>query len=151
MTLRRPFAASLTLFLLLFGLATARAADAGRLVFETATGSHAFSVELAATPQQREVGLMYRRSLAEDRGMLFDFGAPQAVSMWMQNTYVSLDMVFVREDGRVRRVEERTEPLSTRIVSSGAPVRYVVEIVGGAAARIGLKPGDRVIHPRIGK
>lgn len=120
-----------------------------RLVFETLSGSHAFLVETAATPQERQVGLMYRRSLDDDRGMLFDFGVVEPVSMWMKNTYVSLDMVFVREDGRVQRVEQRTEPLSTRTIDSGGPVRFVVELVAGAAARIGLKPGDRVVHPLI--
>lgn len=122
-----------------------------RLTFETATGSHAFAIEVAATPEQREVGLMYRRSLAPDHGMLFDFGDPEPVAMWMKNTYVSLDMVFVRADGTVQRVEAETEPLSTRTIESGEPVKFVVELAAGAAARIGLKSGDRVVHPLIAK
>jgi uncharacterized membrane protein (UPF0127 family) len=120
------------------------------LTFETASGPKTFQIEVADTPKQREVGLMYRRSMPEDHGMLFDFGRPQEVSMWMQNTYVSLDMVFVGEDGRVTRVAENTEPLSTRIISSEGPARYVVELLAGSAKRIGLKPGDKVVHPRVG-
>lgn len=120
------------------------------LTFETANGPVTFQIEVADTPQQRQVGLMYRRSLPEDHGMLFDFGRPQEVSMWMQNTYVSLDMVFVGEDARVTRIAENTEPLSTRIVASEGPARYVVELLAGSAKRIGLKPGDKVVHPRIG-
>lgn len=121
------------------------------LTFETAGGPRAFQVEIADTPEKREVGLMYRRSMPADRGMLFDFDRPQIISMWMQNTYVSLDMVFVSREGRVTRIAESTEPLSTRVISSGGPVRYVVELVAGTGKRIGLKPGDRVVHPRIGR
>ncbi|MET0314137.1 MAG: DUF192 domain-containing protein [Hansschlegelia sp.] len=132
---------------------TALAAVAGPrlepLAFETSSGRHEFQVEVAVTPQEREVGLMYRRSLDPDHGMLFDFGKADDVSMWMENTYVSLDMAFVGEDGRVARVEEGAQPLSTRIISSGSPVKYVVELLAGTAKRIGLKPGDRVIHPRV--
>lgn len=120
------------------------------LTFETASGPQTFQIEIADTPKQREVGLMYRRSMPEDHGMLFDFGRPKEISMWMQNTYVSLDMVFVGEDARVTRIAENTEPLSTRIVSSEGPARYVVELLAGSAKRIGLKPGDKVVHPRVG-
>ena len=120
------------------------------LTFETAGGPQIFQIEVADTPEQRRVGLMYRRSMPADHGMLFDFGRPQDVSMWMENTYVSLDMVFVGENGRVTRIAENTEPLSTRIISSDGPARYVVELVAGAARRIGLKPGDKVVHPRVG-
>ena len=120
------------------------------LTFETSGGPRIFQIEVADTPQQRQVGLMYRRSMPEDHGMLFDFGRPQEVSMWMENTYVSLDMVFVGADGRVTRIAENTEPLSTRIISSDGPARYVVELLAGSAKRIGLKPGDKVVHPRVG-
>ncbi|GLK78426.1 DUF192 domain-containing protein [Methylopila turkensis] len=127
---------------------TVRAA-AERLTFETASGSHAFTVEVAATPEQRQTGLMYRRSLAPEHGMLFDFGKVEPVAMWMKNTYVSLDMVFVRADGAVQRIAKGTEPLSLEVIESGGPVRFVVEIAAGEADRIGLKPGDRAIHPVI--
>lgn len=146
-----PGLAGLVLALAVAGLSAAIAAPKLEpLTFETAGGPQVFQIEVADTPKQREVGLMYRRSLAPDHGMLFDFGRPQEVSMWMQNTYVSLDMVFVGEDARVTRIAESTEPLSTRIIPSEGPARYVVELLAGSAKRIGLKPGDRVVHPRVG-
>ncbi len=140
---------ALAFALLVCGLSPGRAAALEKLTFETATGPHTFMVEVAVTPEEREVGLMYRRSMPADHGMLFDFGKSDEIAMWMQNTYLSLDMVFVAADGRVRRIERATQPLSTRVIPSEGPVRYVVELVAGAAERIGLKPGDRVVHPRI--
>jgi uncharacterized protein len=113
----------------------------------TAAGPQLFSVEMARTEAERAQGLMYRRSLAPDRGMLFDFGRPEPVSMWMKNTYVSLDMLFIRPDGTVANVAENTEPLSTRVVSSAGPVSAVLEVPAGTAARLGIKAGDRVDHP----
>lgn len=138
---------------LLVVIAVSMAAAAPRLeplTFETTGGPRVFQIELALTPDQRQTGLMYRRSLADDHGMLFDFDTPQEITMWMQNTYVSLDMVFVSAEGRVTHIAERTEPLSTRVVASQGPARYVVEIPAGAAKRIGLKVGDKVVHPRVG-
>ncbi len=93
---------------------------------------------------------MFRRELAADHGMLFDFGGEQPVSMWMQNTYVSLDMAFIRADGTVHRVEERTTPLSTRAIDAGVNVRYVLEVPAGTAARIGMKRGTKIRHEIIG-
>ena len=142
--------ACLLFVLVLATSAAAFAAKLEKLTFETSTGAHVFQVEEALSSEQRRVGLMYRRSLAEDQGMLFDFGRAEEISMWMQNTYVSLDMVFVGSDGLVTRIAENAEPLSTRIISSAGPARYVVEIAGGVAKKIGLKPGDRVVHPRVG-
>lgn len=112
---------------------------------------HEFQVEVARTDAQRAQGLMYRRSLAPDRGMLFDFERVQPVSMWMQNTYVSLDMLFIRPDGTVARIAAETEPLSTRTIPSGEPVNAVLEVVAGTAARLGIRPGDRVEHPLFRK
>jgi hypothetical protein len=117
------------------------------LAVVTASGRHLFQVEVARDDASRMQGLMYRRSLAPDRGMLFDFKRVEPVSMWMQNTYVSLDMLFIRPDGTVARVAENTEPLSTRTIPSGEPVLAVLEVVAGTAARLGIKPGDRVEHP----
>lgn len=118
------------------------------LTIATASGrTHAFQVEVARNDADRAQGLMYRRAMAPDRGMLFDFARVEPVSMWMQNTYISLDMLFIRPDGTVARIAENTEPLSTRTISSGEPVLGVLELVAGSAKRLGLKPGDRVQHP----
>jgi hypothetical protein len=125
------------------------AADADRLTIVTRGGqSHVFSLELANTPEARSRGLMFRRELAPDRGMLFEFGARETeVSMWMKNTYISLDMVFIRADGTIRHIAENTTPLSEATISSGGPVRGVLEVIGGTAKRLGIAPGDRVEHP----
>jgi uncharacterized membrane protein (UPF0127 family) len=111
------------------------------------TGVHIFSVEVADTDAERSKGLMFRKHLAEDRGMLFDFREEGPVGMWMKNTYISLDMLFIRGDGRILRIATNTEPLSTRIVSSGGPVRAVLEVAAGTARKFGIAPGDRVAFP----
>ena len=110
-------------------------------------GVHVFSVELATNDEERERGLMFRKSLPEGQGMLFDFAAEQNVSMWMKNTLIPLDMFFIRGDGRIARIAENTEPMSTRIISSGVPVLAVLEVAGGTASKLGIKAGDRVAHP----
>ncbi|MBX9720638.1 MAG: DUF192 domain-containing protein [Candidatus Obscuribacterales bacterium] len=108
--------------------------------------SHLFHAELAAKPEQLMQGLMYRRTLAADAGMLFDFGENRGVSMWMKNTLIPLDMIFITENGRIAGIAERTVPLSLETVSSPGLVRSVLEVNGGTASRLGIKPGDRVIH-----
>ena len=100
----------------------------------------------AADAAARARGLMYRKSLAPDRGMLFDFHTPRPVAFWMRTTYVSLDMIFIRADGRILSIARNTTPLSEEGVPSGGPVRAVLELVGGRAAEIGALPGDRVRH-----
>ncbi len=117
------------------------------LSIATASGAHHFTVEVMRTPDQLERGLMYRRTMAPDRGMLFDFGASRPVSMWMKNTYLRLDMVFIAADGRVVSVKRDAEPLSEAIIPSGGDVLGVLEVNAGTAARIGLKAGDRVADP----
>ncbi len=111
------------------------------------TGVHVFAVEMAVTPDEQAKGLMFRRDLPEGRGMLFDFGREQPASFWMKNTYVSLDMIFIRADGRILRIAENTVPLSETLVPSGGPVRAVLEVVAGTARKLGIAPGDRVAHP----
>jgi len=106
-----------------------------------------FQVEVARNDADRAQGLMFRRSMAPDRGMLFDFGRVEPVSMWMQNTYLSLDMLFIRPNGSIARIAANTEPLSTRTIPSGEPVLAVLELNAGTAAKLGIKPGDRVEHP----
>lgn len=127
-----------------------QAVDGGVAVVETASGAHTFTVELAQTQAQRARGLMHRREMAPDHGMLFDFGADDEVTMWMQNTYISLDMVFLTNEGRVHRIERNTTPLSTKTISSKGPVRSVLELNAGTADRIGLKRGDTVRHTLFG-
>ncbi len=139
--------AAAALALLALGIAHASAQALETLAIVTASGRHEFQVEVMRTPDQRARGLMFRRYMPPERGMLFDFERSDHVSMWMQNTYIPLDMVFIRQDGTVARVAERTEPLSTRTIPSGEPVIGVLEVNGGIAERIGLKPGDRVEHP----
>jgi len=106
-----------------------------------------FQVEVARNDADRAQGLMFRRSMPADRGMLFDFGRVEPVAMWMQNTYLSLDMLFIRSDGTIARVAANTEPLSTRTIPSGEPVLAVLELNAGTAARLGIRAGDRVEHP----
>jgi len=106
-------------------------------------------VEVAAELREKQVGLMFRAHLAEGKGMLFPYGVPQEVSMWMRNTYIPLDIVFIRADGVVHRIEKRAEPMSERIIASEGPVTGVLELAGGAADRLGLKVGDRVRHPHF--
>jgi uncharacterized membrane protein (UPF0127 family) len=117
------------------------------LEIATRTGVHVFAVELAVTPEQQAQGLMFRRELPEGRGMLFDFQKEQPTSFWMKNTYIPLDMIFIRADGRILRVAENTVPLSEALVSSGGPVRAVLEVIAGTAKKLGIAAGDRVAHP----
>src|SRR5271165_2009474 len=124
-----------------------RAATTGTLEIASKTGVHSFSVEVVATDAEREKGLMYRRELPEGRGMLFDFQNEQPVAFWMKNTYIPLDMIFIRKDGRILRIAENTEPLSERLVPSGGPILAVLEVIGGTARKLGIKPGDLVAHP----
>lgn len=148
---RIAVAASLALVLVLtLSPGASRAAEPARLepvIVETAAGSFTFTAEVADTPELRQRGLMFRQRLPRDRAMLFDWGRVEPVAMWMRNTLVSLDMIFIAPDGRVARVAEATEPLSDTTIPSGEPVAAVLEVVAGTAERIGLKPGDRVRHP----
>jgi len=108
---------------------------------------HSFKVEVARNDADRAQGLMYRRAMPADQGMLFDFAKVAPVSMWMQNTYLPLDMLFVRPDGTIARIAANTEPLSTQTIPSGEPVLAVLELNAGTAARLNIKPGDRLEHP----
>jgi uncharacterized membrane protein (UPF0127 family) len=130
--------------LVLFAGAPLHAAGDSTLDIVSKSGVHAFSVELAATEAERSRGLMFRKELPEGHGMLFDFQQDQPVSFWMHNTYISLDMIFIAGDGRVVRIAENTEPLSDRLIPSGAPIRAVLEVISGTARKFGIAPGDRV-------
>jgi uncharacterized membrane protein (UPF0127 family) len=123
------------------------AAERTTIEIASRTGVHLFSVEFVDNDKDRAQGLMYRKSLPEGQGMLFDFGREQDVAMWMKNTYIPLDMIFIQGDGRILRIAENTTPLSERIIASGGPVRAVLEVIGGTAQKLGIAPGDRVAHP----
>jgi uncharacterized membrane protein (UPF0127 family) len=118
------------------------------LTVRSATGEHRFTVEVAATPEQQTQGLMYRRSLAGDRGMVFPYDPPQAVGFWMKNTLIPLDIIFIRADGRIARIAANTTPLSLAPVMSGEAVATVLEIRGGRAAELGIREGDLVSWSR---
>ena len=120
------------------------------LTIETANGRHKFTIELATTPAQMEQGLMFRQRLAPNAGMLFDFKTPVRASMWMKNTFIPLDMLFIDPGGRIVNIAERTVPGSLEPVGAAAPVRAVLELNGGTAARLGIRPGDRVLFPMFG-
>jgi uncharacterized protein len=105
---------------------------------------HAFSVEMALSPEQQTVGLMFRRSVPADGGMLFDWGTPRDSAMWMRNTVTSLDMLFINADGTIRRVVENTVPESLATIDSRGPVRATLELAAGTARRLGIRAGDRV-------
>jgi hypothetical protein len=128
----------------------APAADLQPLEIATRNGVHVFAVEMASTPEEQAKGLMFRRELPEGQGMLFDFHREQPTSFWMKNTYIPLDMIFIRGDGRILRIAENTVPLSEALVPSGGPVRAVLEVVAGTAKRLGIAPGDRVAHRIFG-
>ena len=135
---------------MLLAAASALAGEKGTIVFKTETGEHSFDIEVMTTMAERAKGLMFRRSLPEKSGMLFVYDRPQAATMWMKNTYIPLDMVFIAEGGEVHRIEANTEPFSTAIISSEGDIIAVLELNAGEAARIGLKRGDRAIFPGLG-
>ena len=138
-------------------VAAAAACAQGEIVFKRSslvivTGGRElkFDIELAANDAERERGLMYRKELGPYQGMLFDFHREMAVSFWMKNTLLPLDMVFIAADGTVRHVHANAVPMSTDTIPSQFPVRGVLEINGGSARLLGIKPGDKVRHEIFG-
>jgi uncharacterized membrane protein (UPF0127 family) len=121
-----------------------------RLVISTAKGQFPFDIELALTPPQMAQGLMYRRTLAADAGMLFDYGDPQPIAMWMKNTLIPLDMIFVAKDGKVVDFHERAVPLSLDTIESRVPAKAVIEVNAGTVARLGIRIGDTVHYTAFG-
>jgi uncharacterized membrane protein (UPF0127 family) len=142
------FVGVLVMLATLFSVATPADARFRReaLTLITAGGEKRIEIEVADTDELKALGLMFRTSLADTAGMLFPYSPPQEITMWMKNTYIPLDMVFIRSDGIVHRIEARTTPLSETVIASKGPVSAVLELAGGAAERLGLKPGDRVSH-----
>lgn len=120
-----------------------------RLTLKTGSGEHVIEIEIAETNEEKALGLMYRPTVPPNTGMLFPYATPQELTMWMRNTYASLDMIFIKGDGTVHRIEYGTEPLSERVIASQGLVTAVLELAAGEARRLGLKPGDRVVHARF--
>ena len=120
------------------------------LTIQTAKGPARFTVEMATSWPQQEVGLMFRKTLAPNAGMLFDFVTESPQSFWMKNTLIPLDMLFIKADGTIVRIAANTKPLSEEPVPSYEPVRAVLEIAGGRAAELGLQPGDKAINKIFG-
>lgn len=143
--------AVLALFLCLVAIAAPAAEmPTEPLVIRRASGGEvAFTVELAVTPEQREQGLMNRDAMADDHGMLFDFGFSRRAFMWMKNTYLPLDMLFIAADGRILHIAADALPLSETIIDSRHDIRFVLEINGGLAERHGIAVADRVDSPAI--
>ncbi len=147
------------IFALLLLVATACPAPAAaeirfersEITIVTGKGPVRLDVELATDDRQRAQGLQHREAMAADAGMLFLFPAPQIIDMWMKNTHLSLDMIFIRGDGHVVAIVQETKPYSLDIVSSGVPAYAVLEVLAGTARRLGIAPGDRVIHPSLGR
>jgi hypothetical protein len=118
------------------------------LVIQTQSGTkYSFKVEIADTPEKNEQGLMFRTAMPADHGMLFELGAEGNVAFWMKNTLIPLDIIFVGRKGNIVRIAENATPESLAPIPAGAPVTGVIEFNGGIAAKMGLKPGDKVIHP----
>ncbi len=145
------------MFLALLVVAAAPAApvelqhyDTASLTIDTAKGPQHFTVEMALTPEQQEQGLMYRRTLAANAGMLFVFPETRPQTFWMKNTLIPLDMLFIAADGKIVDIHERAVPLSLANIVSDAPARDVLEVNGGTVARLGIKPGDVVHHTVFG-
>lgn len=143
----------MALFVLFAAAVSASAQQpAGNIVFpkseltiRTAAGKdYPFTIELALDDPQREYGLMFRKQMDPDHGMLFDFGAARRVSMWMENTVLPLDMVFIQADGTISHIKENAVPFSRDIIDSHGPVNYVLELNAGRTRTLGIKVGDKV-------
>src|SRR5262249_1562655 len=124
-----------------------REASRSSMTIATSRGAHKFSIELATSEAQMEQGLMFRHYLAPDAGMLFDFKKPIAAEMWMKNTLIPLDMLFLDASGKIVDLHERAVPYSLDVIASRAPARFVVELNGGTVAKLGIRVGDRVTSP----
>jgi uncharacterized membrane protein (UPF0127 family) len=120
------------------------------LTIDTTGGPRPFTIELALTPEQQEQGLMFRREMAADAGMLFVFPSPEVAHFWMRNTLIPLDMLFIAADGRIADIHERAVPMTDDSISSDAPVLAVLELNGGTVSRLGLKRGDLVHYAAFG-
>lgn len=124
--------------------------DPAPLLAETAAGERSFTIEIADDPQERGAGLMFRKTMEDDHGMLFVFEQTQPVGFWMKNTPMPLDLLYIGEDGRVKEIH-RGEPFSEAPIESNVPIRFVLELKRGTAQHTGVKPGDLLRHPIISR
>jgi len=148
----RGAVAALLLLVVAFPALALETFQKSKLTVETAGGGKfRFDVELALTPGQQAQGLMFRQSMAADAGMLFVYDRVQPASFWMKNTLIPLDMLFIAADGRIVNIHERAVPESLDSVNSDGPVKAILELNGGMASRLGIRPGDRVVSPDIAK
>lgn len=145
-SLRTVTAAAAAFTVTLMPGALAQELETGTLSIETESGVQSFNIEIADDRDEISYGLMNRESLAADAGMLFDFENPREPSMWMKNTLIPLDMLFITSDGTIQMIARNAVPGSLRTISPGMPVKGVLEINGGRAAELGIMPGDRVDH-----
>ena len=106
-----------------------------------------FMVEVAATPADQERGLMFRQLLAPDSGMIFPMPRPEVATFWMKNTLIPLDLIFIRADGKIANIVADATPMSLAMISASEPVTAVLEIAGGRAAALDIRPGDKVRWP----
>ena len=149
---------TMLMFLVVLSFGWSTLADAQKSVsferteifIETKSGQHRFAVEFAHTPEQLSFGLMFRRALPRDAGMLFNYARPQKVAMWMKNTLIPLDMLFIDTSGRIVHIRQRAVPGSLEAISSKVPVRGVLELNGGTVSRLGITLGDKVRHKIFG-
>jgi len=147
-------AALAALFLFGFAVLMEARVQAGEptesLMIKTRSGDVTLRIEVARTAGEQARGLMFRRALADDAGMLFAYGGPpRDIHMWMRNTYISLDMLFIDASGRITRIARETEPFSEATIPSGGKVTGVLEIGGGRASALGIRVGDQVVHPHF--
>jgi len=140
-------AAALTLLLLVGGTAAQEVFEKSQLVIVTAAGPQTFRIEIAKTPRQQAQGLMYRRRMAADAGMLFPYGSPRRLAFWMKNTFIPLDLLFIAADGRIANIQERAVPQSLEPIRSRGKALAVLELNGGTVSRLKIKPGDKVEYP----
>ncbi len=119
------------------------------LVIKTADKEHQFEVELALDEREQAKGLMFRRSMANNHGMLFVYNSERQIGMWMKNTFLSLDMLFVKRDGTIVKIAKMTEPFSLAVISSEQPVFAVLELNAGVSDKLGLRVGDHLLHPLL--
>ena len=136
--------------LLLAGAVTEPSAatlETGKLSILSGGKRHVFKIEIARTPKQQERGLMFRRKMPADEGMLFVYPYSSIIRMWMKNTFIPLDMIFIGKGGKILEIAQRAVPHSTEVISSRKPAVGVLEVNGGTVSRLGIKRGDRVVHP----